>query len=352
MNFDLTQIVEAIQAVDETLEPQIQTHLDDLTHPQGSLGRLEEIVMRCCKIQRTLKPQLGKKRILTFAGDHGVAAEGVSAYPAEVTPQMVLNMLAGGAAVNVLASHSGAENRVVDMGVNHDFGDCPGLIDRKVRLGTDNLCEGPAMSVAEAEQALLAGAQLAREAKKEGVALLGTGDMGIANTTPSAALFAALLDLSAEEVTGRGTGIDDQRLRHKTQVVTQALEANQSRLGSPIEVLAALGGFEIAGISGLCLGAASVGIPVVVDGFISSAAALVACRINPLVKDYLFFSHRSAEAGHGAFLKAFDSRAILDLDLRLGEGTGAALAMHVIDASIKLYNEMATFSGAGVTSNN
>ncbi|MEO0508776.1 MAG: nicotinate-nucleotide--dimethylbenzimidazole phosphoribosyltransferase [Verrucomicrobiota bacterium] len=348
MNTELTRIIDSICAVDKALEPQIQAHLDDLTHPKGSLGRLEEIAMRYCKIQRRLEPVLGRKIIFTFAADHGVAAEGVSAFPAEVTTQMVLNMLVGGAAVNVLASHSGAENRIVDMGVNYDFEDRPGLIDRKVRWGTDNLCKGPAMSLAEAEQALLVGAQLARDARDESATLLGTGEIGIANTTPSAALFAALLDLSAEEVTGRGSGINDERLRHKTQVVRRGLEANRSRLGTPIEVLAALGGFEIAGISGLCLGAASAGVPVVVDGFISSAAALVACRINPLVRDYLFFSHRSAESGHSTFLKTFDSRPILDLDLRLGEGTGAALAMHVIDASVKIYKEMATFSSAGV----
>ena len=349
MNLELEQIIEAIHPVDASLEPQIQAHLDDLTHPQGSLGRLEEIAMRYCKIQNSAQPTIGKKIIYTFAGDHGVSAEGVSAFPSEVTPQMVLNIIAGGAAVNVLARHAGVENRIVDMGVNDDFGDCPGLLHYKIGKGTRNFCQGPAMTLEETQTAILVGARMALEAKKEGATLLGTGEMGIANTTSSSALFAAFLNLSPEQVTGRGTGIDDQRLQHKIRVVEKALEVNQERLNSPLEILAALGGFEIAGISGLCLGAASVRIPVVVDGFIASAAALAACKIAPLLRDYLFFSHRSAEAGHTVFLKEFDTEPILDLGLRLGEGTGAALAMSIIEASIKTYNEMATFSGVRIS---
>jgi len=352
MNQKLNNLIESIQPVGTKLEPQIQAHLDDLTKPQGSLGRLEEIAMRCCMITNTIEPKLGKKIIFTFAGDHGVAEEGVSAFPAEVTPQMVLNMIGGGAAVNVLGRHAGAENRVVDIGVNHDFGEIPGLVHRKVRSGTDNICKGPAMSLEEAEEALLAGVQLAKEAKQEGATLLGTGEMGIANTTPSSALFAAMIPCPPAEVTGRGTGIDDEHLTHKTKVIEQALETNKELLIDPLSVLAAVGGLEIAGICGLCLGAAAERIPVVVDGFISSAAAYVACKLNPAVKDYLFFSHRSAEAGHAVFLDTFQTKPILDLGLRLGEGTGAALAMNIIEASIKIYNEMATFSGAGVAESN
>ncbi len=348
MNTELRNTIDSIKPAAHELEPQIQNHLDDLTKPRGSLGMLEEMAMRYCKIQRTLQPTLGKKIVFTFAGDHGVAAEGVSAFPAEVTPQMVFNMVAGGAAVNVLARHAGAENRVVDIGVNHDFENLPGLLHRKVRPGTDNMAKGPAMTIGEAEEAVLVGVRLAREAKAEGATLLGTGEMGIANTTPSAALFAALLELSAAEVTGRGTGIDDERLQHKTRIIEQALEKNKDRLTDPLNILAAVGGLEIAGICGLCLGAAAEHIPVVVDGFISSAAALVACKLNPAVKDYLFFSHRSAEAGHAVFLEHFQTAPILDLGLRLGEGTGAALAMGIIEAAVKISNEMATFSGAGV----
>jgi nicotinate-nucleotide--dimethylbenzimidazole phosphoribosyltransferase len=352
MNIELQKIIETISPASHELEPQIQAHLDDLTKPQGSLGRLEEIAMRCCKITGTIEPKLGKKIIFTFAADHGVAKEGVSAFPAEVTPQMVLNMIGGGAAVNVLGRHAGAENRVVDIGVNHDFGELTGLVHRKVRAGTDNMCKGPAMSLEEAEEAILIGIQLARDASKEGTTLIGTGEMGIANTTPSAALFAALLPCSPAEVTGRGTGIDNDRLLHKTNVIEQALAVNKEQFTDPLNILAAVGGLEIAGICGLCLGAAAERIPVVVDGFISSAAAYVACKLNPAVKDYLFFSHRSAEAGHSIFLDTFQTKPILDLGLRLGEGTGAALAMDIIEASIKIYNEMATFSGAGVAESN
>ena len=352
MNEELKQIIDAIEPVAHELEPQIQAHLDDLTKPQGSLGRLEDIAMRYCMINQTLAPKLGKNIIFTFAADHGVAEEGVSAFPAEVTPQMVLNMVGGGAAVNVLGRHAGAENRVVDIGVNHDFGDLPGLVHRKVRPGTANMCKGPAMGLEEAEQALLIGARLAADAKQEGATLIGTGEMGIANTTAAAALFSVLIPCPPAEVTGRGTGIDDERLMHKTRVIEQALDMNKECLTDPLNILAAVGGLEIAGICGLCLGAAAERIPVVVDGFISSAAAYVACKLNPAVKDYLFFSHRSAEAGHAVFLDTFQTEPILDLGLRLGEGTGAALAINIIEASIKIYNEMATFSGAGVAESN
>lgn len=352
MNNELQEIIKSISPIAHELEPKIQAHLDDLTKPKGSLGRLEEIAMRYCKINGTVTPKIGKKIIFTFAADHGVAEEGVSAFPAEVTPQMVLNMVGGGAAVNVLGRHAGAENRVVDIGVNHDFGELGGLIHRKVRAGTNNICTGPAMRVEEAEEALLIGIELAKDAKLEGATLLGTGEMGIANTTPSAALFSALIPCSPAEVTGRGTGIDDERLLHKINVIERALTVNKDQLTDPLHSLAAVGGLEIAGICGLCLGAASERIPVVVDGFISSAAAYIACMLNPAVKEVLFFSHRSAEAGHAIFLDAFQTEPLLDLGLRLGEGTGAALAMNIIEASIKLYNEMATFSGAGVAESN
>lgn len=349
MNTELKNVIDAIEPVTDQLTAQIQAHLDDLTKPQGSLGKLETLALRYCKIRNTLQPELGKKRIYTFAADHGVAAEGVSAFPAEVTPQMVFNMLAGGAGVNVLSRHTGVENRIVDIGVNHDFENAPGLIHKKVRSGTANLRVGPAMSIEEAEQALLIGIELAKTAKAEGVGLLGTGEMGIANTTPSAALFAALLPCPVESITGRGTGINDEALDHKITVIKDGLKANKAALDSPLNTLAALGGLEIAGICGLCLGAASERIPIVIDGFISSAAAFVATKLNPNVKDYLYFSHRSAEAGHAVFLDMCETEPILDLGLRLGEGTGAALAIGIIESALKIYNEMATFSGAGVS---
>ncbi|MCP4295089.1 MAG: nicotinate-nucleotide--dimethylbenzimidazole phosphoribosyltransferase, partial [Proteobacteria bacterium] len=264
------------------------------------------------------------------------------------TPQMVANIAMGGAAVNALGKHAGAEVRVIDMGVALPV-DMPGVIQKKIRTGTHNFTLGPAMSIEEVEQALMVGIELALSAKKEGATMIGTGEMGIANTTPSSALFSALLPSDVESITGRGTGIDDQTLENKIRVIKKALEVNRGNLGTPLETLAALGGFEIAGICGLILGAAANKLPIVVDGFISSAAALAACKMNDDVKEHLFFSHKSQESGHQTFIEKFNVDPILDLGMRLGEGTGAALAMTIIEASIKVYNEMATFSSAGVT---
>ncbi len=345
----LDETVASIAPVNRSIAAAVQAHLDDLTKPPGSLCRLEEIAMRYCLATGTTQPALGKKAVFTFAGDHGVADSGVSAFPKEVTPQMVMNMLGGGAAINVLGRHAGAEVHVVDIGVADPLeGASEALIRRKIRSGTENIAEGPAMSVDEAREAVEVGIELARSAAAHGIALLGTGEMGIANTTPSSALFAALLPCDVESITGRGTGIDDDRLAHKMAVISKALEVNRERLGSPLEALGAVGGLEIAGICGLILGGAAARVPVVVDGFISSAGALVACRMKPEVSDYLFFSHMSAEAGHATFFEKFGARPLLDLGLRLGEGTGAALAMTLVDAAITLYNQMATFSSAGV----
>lgn len=345
----LEEALESIQPVDGDIEARARAHLDDLTKPRGSLGRLEDIAVRYCLATGTAEPKLGKKMIFTFAGDHGVADEGVSAYPKEVTPQMVRNMLAGGAAVNVLAKHAGAESRVVDIGVDDPLEDAPGLVRKKVRSGAANIARGPAMSVEEATRAVEVGIELAREAADQGVTLVGAGDMGIANTTPSAAMFAALLPCDPESITGRGTGIDDATLAHKVEVVRRALEVNRDALGEPLGALAAVGGLEIAGIAGVVLGAASRRVPAVVDGFISSAGALAACRLCDRAKGYLFFSHRSAESGHRAFFERFGAEPMLDLGMRLGEGTGAALAMSLIEAAVKVYNGMATFSSAGVS---
>jgi nicotinate-nucleotide--dimethylbenzimidazole phosphoribosyltransferase len=346
---NLSITIESIQPINRSLEPAVRAHLDQLTKPPKSLGRLEDLAAQYCLITNTPKPTLGKKKIFTFAGDHGVAEEGVSAYPKEVTPQMVRNMLAGGAAVNVLAGHVGAEVCVIDIGVADPLPDAPGLIRRKIKSGTDNMAIGPAMSLEEATQAIEIGIELARSAAKDGVTLIGSGEMGIANTTPSSALFATLLPCPVEDITGRGTGIDDAGLIKKIEVIKRSLKVNQDKLTDPLNTLAALGGLEIAGICGLCLGAASARVPVVVDGFISSAGALAACRLCPPVKDYLFFSHLSEEAGHATFFRIFKVKPILDLKMRLGEGTGAALAMTVIEAAVKIYNEMATFASAGVS---
>ncbi len=345
----LQQLLLSIHPADRSLGAAAQAHLDDLTKPQGSLGRMEEIALKYVLATGNLTPVLSKKKICCFAADHGVAAEGVSAFPAEVTPQMVYNMLSGGAAINVLSRHAGADLDVVDMGVNHDFPDRAGLVKRKVKHGSANMASGPAMSEEDALRALLSGAELAAEAKAAGYHILGTGEMGIANTTPATALYSVLLDVELEGITGRGTGIDDARLQHKKEVIKRAIAVNAAQCTTPFGTLAALGGFEIAAIAGFILGAAAARIPVVVDGFISSAGAVAALKLCPAVDDYLFFSHLSNEQGHRAVMQKLGARPILDLDLRLGEGTGGALAMQVIEGAIKLYNEMATFSGAQVS---
>lgn len=341
-----------IKPVDPSLLAAAQALLDNKTKPLGSLGRLEEFARRYAAIGGSTKPLLGKKVIFTFAGDHGVAAEGVSAFPAEVTPQMVFNFLNGGAGVNVLARHAGAEVRVVDMGVNFDFGGVAGLIDRKVARGTQNLSRGPAMSRQEAVAALEAGIALAIEAKAEGVTLLGTGDMGIANTTPSSAIIAAISGKSIRELTHRGTGINDAGLERKITAIEQGLAVNRPDPADPLDVLAKVGGFEIAGIAGLVLGAAAAGVPVVVDGFISTAGALIASELHPQVREYLFAAHKSVEIGHSFMLERIGAQPILDLQLRLGEGTGAALAMVLIEAGVKVLTEMASFADAGVSEGN
>ncbi len=344
---DLEGLLASITPVDQDIMAQAQVRLDNLTKPLGALGMLEELAKRMCGIQDRLAPSVAKKIILTFAGDHGVVEEGVSAVPAEVTPQMVANFLAGGAGVNVLANHVGAEVRVIDVGVAVPVaGD--GLIQAKVKAGADNIRKGPAMSEEEALQAIGVGAKVARDAINDGAEILGTGEMGIGNTTPSAALFAAFLDLPAAEITGRGTGISDEALARKIQVVDDALVINKERCQDPLSTLAALGGLEIAAICGMIIEAASRKVAVVVDGFISSAAALTAMEMNPHVLDYCFFSHMSAEQGHRLFFEKTGIAPILHLGLRLGEGTGAALAMNLVDAGVKILTEMATFGEAGV----
>lgn len=345
----LESCLSSIVPADRNIRPAIQAHLDDLTKPQGSLGRLEELAMRYALARGTATPRLTRKRIYCFAADHGVAEEGVSAYPKDVTPQMVMNMLHGGAAINSLSRHAGAELLIVDMGVDHDFGKPAGLLDRKIRRGTANFTRGPAMTTAEARSAVETGIALAADAAREGVDLLGTGEMGIANSASASALMSACLNLPVEVVTGRGTGVNDEGLRRKQSAIRRAMETNRQMLADPFGTLAALGGLEIAGIAGLVLGASANRIPVVVDGFISSAGALAALRMQPACADYLFFSHRSAEQGHRAFFDAIGASPILEFEMRLGEGTGAALAMSIIEAAVKVYNEMATFSAARVS---
>jgi nicotinate-nucleotide--dimethylbenzimidazole phosphoribosyltransferase len=338
-----------IQPLDPLLLKQAGERLDRKTKPIGSLGRLEEFARRFAAITGSLAPDTGKKVIYTFAADHGIVDEGVSAFPREVTPQMVFNFLRGGAGINVLARHGGVEVRVVDMGVDYDFGSVQGLIDRKIARGTRNFARGPAMTREEAEAALEAGVSLANLCKEECVAMVGTGEMGIGNTTSASAVIAAVSGMPVERVTSRGTGISDAVLANKMRVIRQGLEINRPDPSDPVDVLAKVGGLEIAGIAGLIAGCAANRIPVVVDGFISTAGAVIAAGMHPSVKEYLFAAHESVEIGHRFMLDRLDAEPILDLKMRLGEGTGAALAMGLIEAGVKILKEMATFGEAGVS---
>ncbi|MBX3345182.1 MAG: nicotinate-nucleotide--dimethylbenzimidazole phosphoribosyltransferase [Nitrospira sp.] len=345
----LDEAVRQIQPVDRHIAAKAQARLDGLTKPLGSLGRLEETAVRYAAITGDVKPNVPRGVVFTFAADHGVAMEGVSAYPSEVTPQMVLNFLRGGAGVNVLARHVGVEVRVVDIGVAYDFGTVQGLIQKKIRQGTGNLRREPAMSRTEAIQAIQVGIDLAMEAAREGIGLIGTGEMGIGNTTPSAAIAAVMTGRAVAEVTGRGTGIDEAGRAKKIQVIQEALDQHRPDRADALDVVAKVGGLEIAGLAGLILGSAAARVPVVLDGFIAGAAALVAVGLQPLCRDYLIASHRSVERGHQAILEHLGLKALLDLDLRLGEGTGACLGMGLVQASIKILTEMATFGEAGVS---
>ncbi len=340
--------LKSIRPADAGLMEEAQERLDSLTKPRGSLGRLEEVARRMVAITGELRPVINEKIIFTFAADHGVAAEGVSAYPPEVTEQMVLNFIRGGAGINVLARHAGARVVVVDIGVDCEFNSPEGLICRKVLRGSANIRRGPAMTRKEAIRCVETGIELAIE-HADHEAVFGTGDMGIANTTPSSALAAVFLARPVEEVTGRGTGVSDDVLNKKIEVIEEAIRINNPDTTDPMDVLAKLGGPEIAGLTGLIIGAASKRVPVVVDGFISTAGALAAFEMEPRVRDYLFFAHRSVERGHTAMLERMKGRPLLDLGLRLGEGTGSALAMTIIEAGVKIYNEMATFGEAGVS---
>ncbi len=345
----LQELIQEIRPLNKGLIPQIQAHLDNLTKPKGSLGRLEELALRYALVSQSLQPPTPKKAVLVFASDHGVTEEGVSAFPREVTYQMVKNFLAGGAGINVLARHVGADVRVVDIGVDADLTDLTDLVHKKVARGTRNMAKGPAMTRKEAEEAILAGAEVAMDAISKGYNMLATGEMGIGNTTPASAVTAVLCGKSPEEVTGKGTGIGDHAYRHKISVIKKAIEINSPDPSDPLGVLASVGGLEIAGICGMVLACAHKGVPVVTDGFISTAGSLMAYALQPRVKDYLFASHCSVEQGHRIQLLHMGLKPVLNLDLRLGEGTGAALAMSLIEAGAKIYSEMATFEDAAVT---
>jgi len=326
-----------------------ERHLDSLTKPAGSLGRLEEIALRLA-VLRGGAPEVRHPVIFTFAADHGVAAEGVSAYPQVVTAQMVENFLRGGAAVNVLARQAGARLVVADFGVAAPLERSERLVACPIGPGTANIAAGPAMAREQAVRAIETGAALAQQALDAGADLLATGEMGIGNTTVASAIAAALTGGAPERVTGRGTGVDDATLDRKVAVVRRALEVNQPDASDGLDVLAKVGGFEIGGLVGVILAGAARRVPVVLDGFIAGSAALIAVALAPAARHALFAAHRSAEPGHALVLDHLGLTPYLDLSLRLGEGTGAALFIHLARAAALVWSEMATFKGAGVSS--
>jgi nicotinate-nucleotide--dimethylbenzimidazole phosphoribosyltransferase len=347
----LPAAIERVRPVEKLWRKRADGRLASLTKPTHSLGRLEWIASRLCAIQETDAPRASPRRIVVFAADHGVAAEGVSAYPPAVTAQMVGNFLRGGAAINALAGTTAADVAVVDVGVAGDIdttGTAAAFMSRRVRPGTLNIAQGSAMSHQELTAALEVGLDVADRAARDEIAVIAFGDMGIGNTTAASAMTAALTESPASEVTGHGTGIDSDTFSRKVDAVTRALRAN-SPGRDPLEVLRTVGGLEIAAITGACIGAAARRIAIVGDGFIATAAALVAAELCPPFLDYWFAGHLSPEPGHRVQLAYLRQEPLLRLDMRVGEGTGAALAMHLLGAAAAVMNEMATFGSAGVS---
>ncbi len=341
--------IDMIKPLDKGAMAEARSRQDLLTKPQGSLGRLEELSIKLAGIQGKPIPQIRHKVVITMAGDHGVVAEGVGNWPQEVTAQMVYNFLNGGAGINVLAGQAGARVVVVDMGVATELEADSRLISKKIAPGTQNMCLGPAMTVEQAVTAIEAGIEVVGTELAKGLDIVGTGDMGIGNTTASSAICAAMTGKPLAEVTGRGTGIDNGQLEHKIEVIKRALAVNQPDPRQPLDVLAKVGGFEIGGLVGVMLAAAAYRIPVVIDGFISGAAALIATALAPRLRDFLIAAHVSAEAGHKLLLRHLGLKPLLDLDMRLGEGTGAALGIFLAEAAARILAEMSTFAQAGVS---
>jgi len=348
----MSVIPDPLPQLDSVAAERAVHRLDRLTKPPGSLGRLERLAVELAAIQGERLPQVSPPAMLVFAADHGVAVEGVSAFPQAVTAQMVANFTAGGAAINVFARQHGARLEVIDVGVATPLpdgvADHPLLVNERVRLGTANMLEADAMSRDEARQAMAAGSRAAERAAAAGCRSLIVGEMGIANTTASSALLAALTGKPVAGLVGPGTGIDDERLAHKRAVIERALAARQPDSADPLGALAAVGGLEIAAMAGALLAGANHRLPLIVDGFIATVAALLACRLQPSLRNFLIFGHRSREPGHELALQALDARPLLDFELRLGEGTGAALAFPLLDSACRLLAEMATFDDAGI----
>lgn len=348
----LEKTLKSIGKLDQLSAEEASMRLDSLTKPPGSLGVLEKIAIKLAAIQGKPLPELSHKVVMVMAGDHGVVEEGVSAFPQEVTSQMVLNFLGEGAAINVLSKLAGAKVVVADVGVMGETIQHANLKNRKIRQGTRNMAKEAALTRGEAVAAIEAGIILVNEEIKQGATLIGTGEMGIGNTTPSSAILAAISGLDVELLTGRGTGVNESSLAKKKQVIKKALDINRPDPGDPLDVLAKVGGLEIAALTGVVLGAAAHRIPVVIDGFISSAAALVAYKLNEDSVNYMFASHLSQEPGHRVILELMGLSPMLHLDLRLGEGTGAVLAFNLFEAAVRIIHEMATFEEAGVSNRN
>ena len=342
-----------ITEIDRGVMEKTQKHLDNLTKPLGSLGRLEDLAKQIAGITGKENPSLKNKVIFTLAADHGVADERVSAFPKEVTAQMVYNFLKGGAGVNVLANHVGARVIVADIGVAQDLNisnsDFKSFRNKKISYGTKNMAKGPAMTIEEARRAIETGIEIFEEELGNGIDIIGTGEMGIANTTASSAITAVFTGKIVEDITGKGTGIDNKALENKIRVIKQAIKINQPDPNDAIDVLSKVGGLEIGGLAGIILAAASHKVPVVIDGFISGAAALIAYHIEPKVRQYLIASHVSVESGHKAILEHLGIVPLFDLRMRLGEGTGACLGINLAEASVKILTQMATFESAGVS---
>jgi len=352
-DMSIKKIVEGIEPLDGKWIIKARERTAQLVMPTRALGRLHDISERLCGIQKTLKPKIDRKAVLVMAGDHGVVEEGVSAYPQEVTGAMVQTFLAGGAGINAISRHIGSDVQVIDMGIIPDLdtdsiNGAHRLLKRKMSHGTANLARGPAMTRQMAEKAIVTGFELATDLFRKGIEILGTGDMGIGNTTPSAAIGTVVTGKKPEQMVGRGTGIDDNKLIKKREVVIRGIQVNNPDPRDGLDVLSKVGGFEIGGIAGCVLAGAFHSRPVVIDGFISTAGALIAHTLCPLVTEYIFAGHRSEEAGHGSMLKYLGIEPILDLGMRLGEGTGGALAMSVIEGAVHMFNEVLTFEEAGV----
>jgi nicotinate-nucleotide--dimethylbenzimidazole phosphoribosyltransferase len=349
---NIEEVISSIAPPPDAYLSEARTHLDALTKPLGSLGRLEELAAQWFAIRRGNLTAPVSKAVYVFAADHGITAEGISHYPAEVTQQMVLNFLSGGAAINVLARLNHAEVNVVDVGVNADLAGHAGLLQWKVRRGSRNMLQEPAMNEEEVAAALGAGLALAEAAYANENNLIAVGEMGIGNTTAASVMTAALTGMPASLVTGKGTGVNSETYAHKCSVVGAVLKRHFPQPTGPRKILRCAGGLEIAAMTGMILGAARRQIAIVMDGFISTAAAAIACGLAPAVRSYLFAGHQSQEPGHRILLAHLDIEPILDLNMRLGEGTGAVLAMPILEAAMRLYQEMATFASAGISGAN